>query len=73
MRDLLKFGTEAEYNQVKSSLSAPNVSYVDENSLVWILQQSASLYEFVDLGLSVKWATYNVGAKKPEDYGMYFA
>ena len=33
----------------------------------------ANLYEFVDLGLSVKWATCNVGAEKPEDYGMYFA
>ena len=29
--------------------------------------------EFVDLGLSVKWATFNVGAKAPEDYGYYFA
>ena len=30
-------------------------------------------HEAVDLGLSVKWATYNVGASKPEDYGDYFA
>ena len=30
-------------------------------------------HEYVDLGLSVKWATYNVGASKPEDYGDYFA
>ena len=29
--------------------------------------------EAVDLGLSVKWATCNVGASKPEDYGEYFA
>ena len=29
--------------------------------------------EAVDLGLSVKWASYNVGASKPEDYGDYFA
>ena len=29
--------------------------------------------EYVDLGLSVKWATFNVGASKPEDYGDYFA
>ena len=27
----------------------------------------------VDLGLSVKWATCNVGATKPEGYGDYFA
>ena len=30
-------------------------------------------YEYVDLGLSVKWATCNVGADSPEDYGDYFA
>ena len=30
-------------------------------------------YGYVDLGLSVKWATCNVGANNPEDYGDYFA
>lgn len=30
-------------------------------------------YEAVDLGLSVKWATCNVGASKPEEYGDYYA
>lgn len=30
-------------------------------------------YDYVDLGLSVKWATCNVGASKPEEYGDYFA
>ena len=30
-------------------------------------------YEYVDLGLSVKWAAYNVGATKPEEYGGYYA
>ena len=29
--------------------------------------------EYVDLGLSVKWATCNVGATSPEEYGDYFA
>jgi len=29
--------------------------------------------EMVDLGLSVKWASFNVGATKPEEYGTYFA
>ena len=30
-------------------------------------------HEYVDLGLSVYWATCNVGADKPEDYGDYYA
>ena len=32
-----------------------------------------SVFEFVDLGLSVKWATTNVGATSPSGYGDYFA
>jgi hypothetical protein len=30
-------------------------------------------YEAVDLGLSVKWASFNVGATSPEEYGGYYA
>lgn len=30
-------------------------------------------HEYVDLGLSVKWATCNIGAHSPEEYGDYFA
>ena len=30
-------------------------------------------HEYVDLGLSVKWATCNVGANQAEEYGDYFA
>ena len=29
--------------------------------------------EAVDMGLSVKWASFNLGATKPEEYGDYFA
>ena len=28
---------------------------------------------YVDLGLSVKWATCNVGARSPEEHGAYYA
>lgn len=34
---------------------------------------SAQRVEIVDLGLSVKWASMNVGANSPEEYGEYFA
>lgn len=30
-------------------------------------------HEWVDLGLSVKWATCNIGASSPSDYGDYYA
>ena len=34
---------------------------------------SAPIPEAVDMGLSVKWASFNLGASKPEEYGDYFA
>lgn len=34
----------------------------------WTVEES----KVVDLGLSVKWASCNVGASKPEDYGDYY-
>lgn len=33
----------------------------------------ANNHEWVDLGLSVMWATCNVGANSPEEYGDYYA
>ena len=35
--------------------------------------QAINGHEYVDLGLSVRWATCNVGAESPEDYGDYYA
>lgn len=34
---------------------------------------SRANFEAVDLGLNVKWASFNLGASSPEDYGAYFA
>ncbi len=53
-----------------------NVIKVDSISMVSPAQGNTNQengYEYVDLGLSVKWATCNVGAKSPEEYGDYFA
>ena len=33
----------------------------------------APVPEAVDLGLSIKWASFNLGATKPEEYGDYYA
>ena len=54
-------------------LNKPNVSFVDEDSSVRYLIDPYNGYEYVDLGLSVKWATCNVGASSPEQTGLYFA
>ena len=37
------------------------------------IQNSSVNYEYVDLGLSVNWATCNIGAKLPSDFGKYYA
>ena len=36
-------------------------------------QNKINGHEYVDLGLSVKWATCNVGASRPHHYGNYYA
>jgi len=35
--------------------------------------QTDSVYSWIDLGLSVKWASMNIGANSPEEYGNYYA
>ena len=47
---------------LEGELKRPVISKDDKNT-----------HEFVDLGLSVKWATCNVGAGKPEDNGNLYA
>ena len=50
------------------------VVYDKTTDLVWI-EMPQPLCRFVDLGLPSgrKWASCNVGAEKPEDFGLYFA
>ncbi len=59
-----KDGTKVAY--VASSVDS--IGFVDVNNF-------ADGHEWVDLGLpsGTKWATCNVGADSPEDYGDYFA
>ena len=48
-------------------------SYGEQRSFTTL--EEVGNYEYVDLGLpsGLKWATCNVGASSPEDYGDYFA
>ena len=48
------------------AFTAPGTYPVDPNSDDYI-------EEFIDLGLSVRWAPCNIGANRPERYGDYFA
>ena len=49
------------------------VYYGDVVSFTTPPKANTGEYEAVDLGLSVRWATCNVGAESPEEYGDYFA
>ena len=80
MKNLNIFSFITEYENAKSGglLNVPNVSFVDEDSSVRYLLENIPThngYEYVDLGLpsGLKWATCNVGASNPQDYGLYFA
>ena len=44
-----------------------------DDSVKLAFKQEINGHEYVDLGLSVKWATCNVGANSPEEYGNYYA
>lgn len=45
----------------------------DDDSPSNLISNEINRHKYVDLGLSVEWATCNVGASSPEYYGDYFA
>ena len=47
------------------SFTAPSDYLIEPNDI--------DSFEYVDMGLSVRWSTCNVGAATPEEYGYYFA
>ena len=77
MKNLNIFSLITEYENAKSGgvLNKPNVSFINEDSSVRYLVDIKIEYEYVDLGLpsGLKWATCNIGASSPEEYGLYFA
>lgn len=67
--------SNSNYDVNEDSLNTPH--YDNESSCVEKTQTlkhvEEDLHEYVDLGLSVKWATMNIGASSPEEYGSLFA
>ena len=62
------------YRNDKDKYLKPNVSLCEDKGGIYYNYSPPTVYEYVDLGLSsgTKWATMNVGASKPSDYGLYF-
>ena len=71
MRDTL---TVRDTLTLRDTLTMIDTLTVRDTIYIEILTETANeVHEYVDLGLSVKWATCNVGANKPFEYGDYFA
>jgi hypothetical protein len=78
---MLKEQGNAGVNQLVSSqetaVSTQSVASQSTHQSQSVLAPSQPMmhngHEYVDLGLSVKWATCNVGANKPEEAGDYLA
>ncbi len=73
-------------NGVKDSETSPSMLVYQSSALLplsfpiasieWMdftTVPAAEFYPSIDLGLSVRWASFNIGATHPEEYGDYFA
>jgi uncharacterized protein (TIGR02145 family) len=72
MINVKKFETQAAYEAAQSGLVLPNVSLTVDNNTVHYNPDPYNGHEYVEIG-GLKWATMNIGASQPSDYGLYFA
>lgn len=71
---ILPMIADAQYYTVyKTNGETVRYSHSEVDSIVFTEKVPQDAHEAVDLGLSVKWASCNVGANKPEEYGSYYA
>ena len=70
---------EEWYGSLSTFVPGQGYKYFSNSSetktLVFLTEASTDTHDYVDLGLpsGLLWATCNVGAENPEDYGDYFA
>lgn len=66
---------QASGGQIKRNATKQNVTSAKRSmkSVGYGYTGKENGHEYVDLGLSVKWATCNVGAKTPSGWGDYYA
>lgn len=79
--------TQTDSGLIKDGTSRPYIQYdpnkpfqinladntIDEGSDLHPVSGKDNGYEYVNLGLSVKWATFNIGATEVEEFGEYYA
>ncbi|MBO7437513.1 MAG: Ig-like domain-containing protein [Bacteroidaceae bacterium] len=68
---------DGDGNVTAISIGTANIIAVTHSKLakctITVVNESEISHDYIDLGLSVKWATTNVGAAEPEGYGGSFA
>jgi hypothetical protein len=69
---LKKFNTHTEYEEARQNLILPNVSLCVTENEVHYNPDPYNGHAYVEIG-GLKWATMNIGAQQPSDYGLYFA
>ena len=82
LKKTLTLGADGSYTAALSSLSYSTsynfvvVAKVDDVEFVSTIGNFSTIAppepSLVDLGLSVKWASFNLGASKPSEYGGYY-
>lgn len=79
MKHLRLFETETQFETVKTDIPKPWFAFTRDDSTVHCSSENTKVnnngFEYVDLGLPSGnlWATCNVGAASPGEYGKYFA
>ena len=68
MKNVRLFETTSAYES--ANLDYPNLSLTQDDGKLY--SNLVKPIEFVDLGLSVKWMKWNIGADTETDYGLFF-
>lgn len=71
---ITNFDTTAELATFSATtdFGRPHVSLTKDDSKVHYFEDPYKGHQYVEIG-GLKWATMNIGASQPSDYGLYFA
>lgn len=75
MKQMLFMALVLLYTTSVSASGLANSSENEQDSTIRVQQEFNRIHDYVDLGLTsgTLWATTNIGATNPQDYGWYFA
>ena len=75
MKQMLFMALVLLYTTSVSASGLANSSENEQDSTIRVQQEYNRIHDYVDLGLTsgTLWATTNIGAANPQDYGWYFA